>query len=89
MAGAQVSCDGSFDGDDDEDGDDYDYADSYDDDDDCDNDDCIVTDSTYLHASSLPPRCRKTLNEAMPKSEFEMMRMQEDDVRLRNIANKM
>ena len=40
-------------------------------------------------ASSLPPRCRKTLNEAMPKSEFEMMRMQEDDVRLRNIANKM
>ena len=49
----------------------------------------IVTDSTYLHASPLPPRCRKTLNEAMPKSEFEMMRMQEDDVRLRNIANKM
>jgi len=31
---------------------------------------------------------KKTLNEAMPKSEFEMMRMQEDDVRLRNIANK-
>jgi hypothetical protein len=49
----------------------------------------IVTDSTYLHASSHPPRCRKILNEAMPKSEFEMMRMQEDDVRLRNIANKM
>ena len=49
----------------------------------------IFTDTTYLHASSLPPRCRKTLNEAMPKSEFEMMRMQEDDVRLRNIANKM
>lgn len=31
---------------------------------------------------------KKSNNEAMPKSEFELMRMQEDDVRLRNIANK-